>query len=122
MAHFLRTCLLTAAIAGGALTASAQAPNFQTPNQTPNFQTPNEGLETPTDVCGQRTVLVERLLSEFKENQAAVGTLHESAILEVFVSDQGTWTILATGTDGRSCVLAAGQDFEIALNVIGQGA
>jgi hypothetical protein len=108
MAHFLKTCLLSAAIAGGVLTASAQTSNTTT--------------AAAADVCGTRTVLVERLLSEFKENQAAVGTLHEDAILEVFVSDQGTWTILATGTDGRSCVLAAGQDFEIALAAIGQGA
>lgn len=105
MAHFLKTCLLTAALAGGALTASAQSPNPGT-----------------TDVCGSRDVLVDRLLSEFKESQAAVGTLHDQAILEVFVSDQGSWTILATGTDGRSCVLAAGQDFEIALTAIGVGA
>lgn len=109
MAHFLKTCLLTAAIAGGVLTASAQTSTA--PTAAPN-----------ADVCGSRTVLVERLLSEFKENQAAVGTLHENAILEVFVSDQGSWTILATGTDGRSCVLAAGQDFEIALAAIGTGA
>lgn len=110
MAHLLKTCLLTAAIFGGALTASAQSPTMPSP-------------DNPTaDVCGSRTVLVERLLSEFKENQAAVGTLHENAILEVFVSPEGTWTILATGTDGRSCVLAAGQDFEIALTAIGVGA
>ncbi len=109
MAHFLKTCLLTAAIAGGVLTANAQTNTNVNPGAA-------------TDVCGARNVLVERLLSEFKENQAAVGTLHESAILEVFVSDQGTWTILATGTDGRSCVLAAGENFEIALAAIGQGA
>jgi hypothetical protein len=108
MAQFLKTCLLTAAVAGGVLTASAQTDS-------------NTELAAAGDVCGQRSDLVERLLSEFRENQAAVGTLHESAILEVFVSDQGTWTILATGTDGRSCVLAAGQDFEIALTAIGQG-
>lgn len=108
MAHFIKSCILAAAVAGGALTASAQTSNTTT--------------AAAADVCGTRTVLVERLLSEFKENQAAVGTLHEDAILEVFVSDQGTWTILATGTDGRSCVLAAGQDFEIELAAIGQGA
>jgi hypothetical protein len=107
MVNFAKTCLVAAAVAGGVLAASAQT---------------DIEANAATEVCGARTDLVERLLSEFKENQTAVGTLHESAILEVFVSDQGTWTILATGTDGRSCVLAAGQDFEIAVTAIGTGA
>lgn len=120
MAHLLKTCLLTVAIAGGALTASAQTSSAPTAT-APTATAPTDMAPT-ADVCGSRTVLVERLLSEFKENQAAVGTLHENAILEVFVSNEGSWTILATGTDGRSCVLAAGQDFEIALAAIGTGA
>lgn len=120
MAHFLKTCLLTAAVVGGVLTASAQTSN-QTFDVTTAMSLPAPE-QSEADVCGARDVLVDRLLSEFKENQQAVGTLHESAILEVFVSNQGSWTILATGTDGRSCVLAAGQDWEIALATIGAGA
>lgn len=119
MAHFLKTCLLTAGVVGGVLTASAQTSN-QTSDMTTAMAPAAPAGEA--DVCGARNVLVERLLSEFKENQQAVGTLHDSAILEVFVSNQGSWTILATGTDGRSCVLAAGQDWEIALAAIGTGA
>lgn len=68
--------------------------------------------ETPLSTCGGRGELVEQLAAQFHERQAAVGQLDQTAIVEVFVSDQGTWTIIASGTDGQSCVLAAGQDWE----------
>ena len=35
-----------------------------------------------------------------------------SVILEVFVSEQGTWTILATDTHGLSCVISAGEGWD----------
>jgi hypothetical protein len=109
MALFAKSCIATAVLAGLLLSASAQTSNTYTETQADS-----------TNVCGVRNDLVQRLSSEFRENQAAVGMLHESAILEVFVSDQGSWTILATGTDGRSCVLAAGQDWETAITSIGK--
>jgi hypothetical protein len=28
------------------------------------------------------------------------------------VSPKGTWTILVTGTDGKACIVAAGQNWE----------
>jgi hypothetical protein len=33
-------------------------------------------------------------------------------VLEVFVSDTGTWTVVVTDPKGVSCVLAAGQSWE----------
>ncbi len=33
-------------------------------------------------------------------------------MLEVFVSDSGTWTVVVTDPEGVSCVLAAGQSWE----------
>ena len=62
--------------------------------------------------CGPRAQIVQKLGDEYKENQQAVGYVNESAVLEVFVSAKGTWTILATGTDGNSCLLSAGKDWE----------
>jgi hypothetical protein len=37
---------------------------------------------------------------------------YENAVLEVFVSGSSTWTIIATSTDGKSCLISAGQDWE----------
>jgi hypothetical protein len=64
--------------------------------------------------CGPRADIVAKLAQEFKENQQAVGFVNENAVLEVFVSGTGSWTIIATGTDGKSCLLSAGQDWESA--------
>lgn len=63
--------------------------------------------------CAARDEIVAKLAQEFKENQQAVGMVDENAVLEVFVSDNGgSWTIIATGKDGKSCILSAGQDWE----------
>jgi hypothetical protein len=72
--------------------------------------------------CGDRATMVGKLAEEFRENPMAVGMVDQSAVLEIFVSDEGTWTILATGTDGVSCVLSAGEGWESKSLVIGAGA
>ena len=48
--------------------------------------------------------------------------INGSAVIEVFVSENGSWTILATGTDGKSCVLSAGEGCEINVAALGEGA
>ena len=72
--------------------------------------------------CADRSELVKSLADKFKENPAAVGQVDASAVVEVFVSATGTWTIIATGTDGKSCVLSAGEGWEINLAALGEGA
>jgi hypothetical protein len=62
--------------------------------------------------CGPRDEIVAKLAHEFHESQQAVGFVNENAVLEVFVSGNGTWTIIATGTDGKSCLLSAGKGWE----------
>jgi len=64
------------------------------------------------NICAARDDLVNQLGQQFRESQKAVGTLSEKAIMEVFVSQAGTWTILATDTSGNSCIIAAGQDWD----------
>ena len=62
--------------------------------------------------CAERGELVKRLSDEYKENPQAMGIINANAVVEIFVSDKGTWTIIATGTDGKSCVLSAGEGWE----------
>ncbi|WP_318608740.1 hypothetical protein [Mesorhizobium sp. BAC0120] len=71
--------------------------------------------EHPT--CGPRKEVVAKLAQDFKESQQSVGVVNAQALLEVFVSGAGTWTILATGTDGNSCILSAGKDWD-SLNFV----
>ena len=76
---------------------------------------------TEANLCAERTEMVKSLAEQFKENPAAVGVINPSAVIEVFVSQDGSWTILATGTDGKSCVLSAGFGWETNVLALGEG-
>lgn len=75
------------------------------------------------NLCGERERMVRDLDREFHERPLASGLVDEDAVMEIFVSAAGTWTILATGTDGLSCVMAVGEGFDAAApRVLGVGA
>lgn len=62
--------------------------------------------------CGPRSDIVEKLLDVYGENFSGGGLHNDSAVYEVWTSDDaGTWTILLTRPDGTSCVMAAGTDW-----------
>ncbi len=69
------------------------------------------------NMCGERERLVGELENQFNESATAVGMVSSDAVVEIFVSDAGTWTIIATGTDGQSCILSAGEGWE-STNVV----
>jgi len=73
-------------------------------------------------LCGKRTDIVRTLGDQFQETQQAVGVVDRSAILEIFVSTAGTWTIIATGADGNSCLVASGEGWDSTQMVAGLGA
>lgn len=80
---------------------------------------------TPSEVnlCGDRNQMVRDLDREFHELPLATGLVDKDAVMEIFVSPGGTWTILATGTDGLSCVMAVGEGFDTsAPRIVGVGA
>ena len=62
--------------------------------------------------CGVRQELVQQLDAQFGEKPAATGQVDQQSMVEIFVSDQGTWTILVTGTDGGSCIIATGEGWD----------
>lgn len=62
--------------------------------------------------CAKRPEMVANLAEQFKENPAAVGVVNENRVLEVFTAQTGTWTIVVTDTEGRSCVIAAGDGWD----------
>jgi len=74
-----------------------------------------------TAYCADRNEMVKSLSDKFKENPAALGQINGNAVIEVFVSEKGSWTILATGTDGKSCVLSAGEGWQINVAALGEG-
>ncbi|MBZ9776817.1 hypothetical protein [Mesorhizobium sp. CO1-1-8] len=62
--------------------------------------------------CAARADMIKALGEKFHESETARGLVNPSVILEIFVSDQGTWTILATDTHGQSCVITAGEGWD----------
>ena len=62
--------------------------------------------------CAARADLVKALGEKFHENEAARGLINPNVVLEIFVSEKGTWTILATDTHGLSCVISAGEGWD----------
>ena len=62
--------------------------------------------------CAARNDMIQQLDVQFSERPAAIGQVDEQSVVEIFVSEQGTWTILVTGTDGGSCVLASGEGWD----------
>lgn len=75
------------------------------------------------NLCGERDQMVRDLDREFREQPLASGLVDKDAVMEIFVSASGTWTILATGTDGLACVMAVGEGFDAATpRVAGIGA
>ena len=67
----------------------------------------------PGASCGPRATIVQRLSSHFGETRRGIGLGTRNRVLEVFASDAtGTWTVTVTLPDGRTCLIASGQDWE----------
>ena len=63
-------------------------------------------------MCGSHDEIAKSLDAKFKEQRSAIGLVSSTGIAELFISEQGTWTLVVTGTDMRSCVVAAGHSWE----------
>jgi|ETNvirnome_2_300_1030623.scaffolds.fasta_scaffold07161_3 hypothetical protein len=61
------------------------------------------------DICAKREEVVQRLWDRWQEVLTANGLADYNRLIEVFVSKNGSWTIVITDASGRSCVASAGQ-------------
>ena len=64
-------------------------------------------------VCGERTSLLKQLSNNYKEIPISMGLASNGSIVELTKSDKGTWTILLTNPRGVTCLIAAGEYWEI---------
>ncbi|MGX8011413.1 hypothetical protein ACVDG8_021840 [Mesorhizobium sp. ORM8.1] len=62
--------------------------------------------------CAPRTDVIKALGDKFHETEAGRGLINPNVVLEIFVSDQGSWTVLASDTKGQSCILSAGEGWD----------
>ncbi len=62
--------------------------------------------------CGPHAEIVKELETRYEERQQGIGLASNGAVIEVFTSATGSWTILMTFPNGQSCTLAAGEGWQ----------
>jgi hypothetical protein len=62
--------------------------------------------------CAERTDIISKL-ANYKEEAEAIGLNKDGTLLEVFVSPQGTWTVLLSSPQGQSCIAAIGEAWQL---------
>lgn len=68
-------------------------------------------------ICSNHDAIVDGLADGFQERRLGYGVASTNTIVEIYVSDNGTWTVLMTDVRGRSCMLAAGDGWETAVEL-----
>lgn len=69
-------------------------------------------------VCGTHAGMTKFLADRYEESTRGLGLVSDRGVVELFISQKGTWSILITGVEGRTCILAAGhtwKELEVAL-------
>ena len=62
--------------------------------------------------CGPHAEIVKELETRFEERHQSIGLASNGAVIEVFTSSTGSWTIPMTFPNGQSCMLAVGEDWQ----------
>lgn len=65
--------------------------------------------------CAKRDQVIASLGETYGETRRSYGLGQNNQVVELYASkDSGTWTLLLTLPDGRSCLMAAGNAFQVA--------
>jgi hypothetical protein len=62
--------------------------------------------------CAPRPEVVKVLGGKYQESQRVMGLINEKAMMEIYVSPKGSWTMVVTNERGVSCVLADGEAWD----------
>jgi len=69
-----------------------------------NSPTPASG-----PMCGDRGAVVALLKQQYSEVQEETNLQSDQALMELFASERGTWSILMTSPAGTTCIVATGK-------------
>ena len=72
-------------------------------------------------LCGDRDEILKRLEQGHEETPKALGLSSDGGVVEVLVSPSGGWTILVTYPKQPTCVVAAGEAWQV-LQLTGEPA
>ena len=66
------------------------------------------------ELCASRDDVLRSLTEKYGESRQGVGLAHNRALMELFASSEtGSWTITVTTPDGKTCLVATGQNFAV---------
>ena len=63
-------------------------------------------------VCGEREAMTQQLAEQYQERSESMGLTSDGNLLEVYLSEQGTFTVLLVSPKWVACVVAAGEAWE----------
>jgi hypothetical protein len=63
-------------------------------------------------ICADRATFVDKLASGYDEKPSKMGIDTNGSVVEVFVSDSGTFSIVVTAANGASCLVASGDGWQ----------
>ena len=78
------------------------------------FVAPSVSAQT---VCGERAEFLKYLGTKHNEAPTAMGMTRSGQLIEVLSSRKGSFTIIVTNPQGRSCMVAAGDAWEAVKTV-----
>lgn len=78
---------------------------------------PSEALAQAS--CGPRDQIVKVLADQYQEDPVGIGLARPGQVIEVFASQAGTWSMVMTMPDGKACLIAAGDNWEMMTKVKG---
>lgn len=71
-------------------------------------------VQAQTPNCAPRPDVLQRLAETYGETRRGIGMAQQGAVMEVFASDDtGSWTITVTLPNGLTCLVAAGEAYEV---------
>ena len=64
--------------------------------------------------CAARPQVLETLAQKFGESRRSMGIAADQTVMELFASaETGSWTLTLTLPTGMTCLVAAGQNYEV---------
>jgi len=72
------------------------------------------GSDAEAAICGTRDQIQKILTDRYQESSRGLGLVSDQGVVELYISQAGTWSILMTTATGATCIIAAGhtwQDF-----------
>lgn len=70
------------------------------------------GARAQSAACAPRAEVVKSLDGLFNEVPAVRAIVADGALMELFVSEEGTWTMLLTSPQQVSCLVGSGESWE----------